>query len=98
MLQVERANGYHVFAQSHGTVSSRRRALSGRAMELGNGRESFLGAHQSCSYLNSLTQASSSHGRRDFVSGEPWSTVRMEQRTFGGILCLLRSDSKSSLA
>ena len=26
------------------------------------------------------------------VSGEPWSTVRMEQRTFGRILCLLRSD------
>ena len=26
------------------------------------------------------------------VSGEPWSTVRVEQRAFGGILSLLRSD------
>ena len=29
-----------------------------------------------------------------FVSGEPWSTVHMEQRAFGGILYLLRSDCR----
>ena len=39
----------------------------------------------------SLMQASRLR-RRLMVSVEFWSTVRMEQRTFGGILCLLRSD------
>ena len=35
--------------------------------------------------------ASSSRGVY-LVSGEPWSTVRLERRAFGGILCLLRSN------
>ena len=61
-------------------VSSRRR-ISGRAMELVKRSRVFLGAQRSkfarVSYL---------------VSGEPWSTVRMEQRAFGAIPCPVHSD------
>ena len=41
----------------------------------------------------SLLDASFKFARAScLVSGEPWSTVRMEQRACGGILCLLLSD------
>ena len=72
------------------TVSSRRR-ISGRVMELVNGHESFLalGNRGVVSVLDaSFMLALASY----LVSGEPWSTVRMEQRAFGRIPCLLRSD------
>ena len=62
------------------TVSVRR-CISGQAMELTN-----RGAL-------SILDASFKSARSCFlVSKQPWLTVRMEQRAFGGILCLLRSD------
>ena len=63
-------------------VSSRRR-ISGRAMELVNGHESFL-AHRNRGAL-SILDASSKFARASFlVSGEPWSTVRMDREHSGG--------------
>ena len=56
------------------TVSSRRR-ISGRATEPFNGHESFSGAQQ----LWCFKFARASY----LVSGEPWSTVRKEQKAFG---------------
>ena len=71
------------------TVSSRRR-ISSRAMELVNRHESFLALSNRGAL--SILDASFKFARASYlVSGEPWSTVRMEQSTYGGILCLLRS-------
>ena len=84
---LERENGYHVFGQWHG----RSLLVSGRAMKLVNGHASFL-ALSNRSAL-SILDASFKFVRASYlVSGEPWSTVRMERRSFGGILCLLCSD------
>ena len=71
------------------TVSSRR-CIGGRAMELVNGHASFLAPSNrgALSILASFKFARASY----LVSGKPWSTVRMEQRSFGVVLCLLRSD------
>ena len=72
------------------TVSTCRR-VGRRAMELVDGHESFLA-------LSNLGVLSILHGSFKFarasylVFGERWSTVRVEQRAFGGIFCLLRSD------
>ena len=66
------------------TVSSRRR-LTGCAMELVNGHESFLALSNrgALSILEaSFKFAQASH----LVSGESWSSVRKEQRALGGIL------------
>ena len=72
------------------TVSSRCR-VSGRAMELVNGHESFLALSDRGAL--SILDASFKFAQASYlVAGEPWSTVRMEQRAFGGILCLFRSD------
>ena len=66
------------------TVSSRRR-FSGRAMELVNGHESFLALSNRGAL--SILDASFKFARSSYlVAGEPWSTVRMDQRTFRGIL------------
>ena len=71
------------------TVSKRRRT-GGRAMELVSGHESSLAlSNRGLSILD----ASFKFARAScLVSGEPWSTVRMEQRTFGRIQRPLRSD------
>ena len=64
------------------TVSSRRR-ISGPAMELVTGHESFLALSNrgALSILDaSFKFARASH----LVSGEPWSAFCMEQRAFGG--------------
>ena len=72
------------------TVSSRRR-ISGRAVELVNGHESFLSLTNRGAL--SILDASFKFERASYVmAGEPWSTVRMGQRAFEGIQCLLRSD------
>ena len=72
------------------TVSSRRR-ISGRAMELVNGHEPFLAL--SNRGVLSILDASSKFARAsDLVPGESWSVVRFEQKAFGRILCLLRSN------
>ena len=74
------------------TVSSRRR-ISRRAMELASGHESFL-ALSNCGAL-SILDASFKFARAFFlVSGEPCSTVRLEQRAFGRILCVLHSERR----
>ena len=60
-------------------------------MELVSGHDSFLtlGNQGALSILDD----SFKFARACFlVSGEPWSTVHLEQGAFGGILCLLRSD------
>ena len=85
-IAVERANGYHVFVQSHGR-SLRAVALAGERWSSSMvmslcWRSAIVGLSQS------LMQASSSRG---LLSGEPWSTVHMEQRVFGES-CLFRSD------
>ena len=77
---VERANGYHVFVQSHGrslrAVSSTVGRWSSSTVTNLFWRCAIVGLSQS------LMHASSSRGVF-LVSGEPWSTVRMEQRAFG---------------
>ena len=73
------------------TVSSRHR-ISGRAMELVNGHKSFLAL--SNRWALSVLHASFKFARASYlVLGELWLTLRLEQRAFGGILCLVRSDS-----
>ena len=43
--------------------------------------------------LSQILDASFKFARASYrVSGEPWSTVRKEQKAFGEILCVLRSD------
>ena len=65
--------------------------MSGRAMELVNGYESLLALNNLGALL--ILDASFKFALGSYlVSGEPWSTVRMEQRAFGLILCLLRSE------
>ena len=72
------------------TISFRRR-IGDRAMELVNGHESFLGLSNRGAV--SILNVSFKFGRRRYlVSGETWSVVRIEQRAFGGILCLLHSN------
>ena len=72
------------------TVSVRHR-ISGRATELINGHESLLALSDRGALP--ILDASCKFARAPYlVSGEPWSTVRMEQRAFGGIMCLFRSD------
>ena len=77
-LAVTRASGDHV--QSHG-----RRRISGRAMELVNGHESFS-ALSNRGALSMLDASFKFARASSLVSGEPWATVRVEQRAFGGIL------------
>ena len=60
-------------------------------MELVHGHEYFL-ALSSRGVLSILDDSFKFAQASYLVSVEPWSTVRMEQRAFGGILCLLRSD------
>ena len=48
----------------------------------------FSGAQQSWGFDASFEFARASC----LISGEPWSTVRVEQRVFGRLLCLLRND------
>ena len=58
------------------TVCSRRR-ISGRALDLVSGQESFLA-------LSNRADASFKFARASYLlSGELWSTVRMEHRAFG---------------
>ena len=71
-VAVERANGYHAVDQS-------RRRIGGRAMELVNGDEFFSLALSNSGAL-SILDANFKVAR---ASGEPWSTVRLEQRVFG---------------
>ena len=72
------------------TVSSRRR-ISGRAMEFFSGHESFVALSNRGAL--SILDASFKFPRAScLVTVEPWSTVRLQQRACGGILCLLRSD------
>ena len=75
-------------ARIRSVVSSRR--IGGRAMELVNDHESFLSL--SSRGALSILDASFECVRASYlVSGEPRSTVRIEQRAFGGIRCLIRS-------
>ena len=68
-----------------------RRGISGRAMELIGDHESFLTLSNRSAL--SILNASSNFAQASYlVSGQPWLIVRMEQKAFGGILCLLRSD------
>ena len=72
------------------TISTRR-GTGGWAVELVSGNESFLAL--SISGALSIFDASfkfalASH----LVSGEPWSSVRSEQKAFGEIPCLVRGD------
>ena len=63
------------------TVSSRRR-ICGRAMALVNGHESFLAP--SNRGAPSILDGSFKFSRASYlVSGETWSTVRVEQKAFG---------------
>ena len=72
------------------TVSSRRR-ISSRAMEFVSGHESFVALSNRGDL--SILNASFKFPRASYlVTVEPWSTVRLQQRACGGILCLLRSD------
>ena len=60
-------------------------------MNLLNGHESFLALSNRGAL--SILDASFKLARASYlVSREPWPTVRLEQRAFGGIFCLLRSD------
>ena len=60
-------------------------------MELISGHESSLAL--SNRGVLSILDASVKFARSScLVSGEPWLTMRMEQRAFGGILCLLCSE------
>ena len=60
-------------------------------MDFVNGRESFLALSNRGAL--SIHDARFKFARTShLVSREPWSTVRMEQRTFGEILCLFRND------
>ena len=60
-------------------------------MEVVNGHESFSALSDRGAL--SVLDVSFKFARVSYlVSGEPGSTVRMEQRAFGGILCLLSSD------
>ena len=71
------------------TVSSRRR-MSGRAMELVNGPEFFVAFSKRGAF--SILDASFKFARASYlVSGEPRSTVRLEQ-SIRGIPCLFRSN------
>ena len=80
-IVVERANRYHVFAQSQ--VKSLRIVA-------------FAVGHWSSSMVKSLFWRLSIVELSQFLTQAfkfaPGSTVRMEQRAFGGILRLLRSD------
>ena len=59
-------------------------------MEIVHGHESFLALSNRGAL--SILDASFKFARASrLISGELWSTVRMKQRAFGGILCLLRS-------
>ena len=71
-------------------VSSRRRISKGqRSLS----SVTSLSLHSAIVELSEFfTQASSSRGASHLVSGRPLSTVRMEQRAFGGILCPLRCE------
>ena len=65
--------------------------MSGRAMELVSCRESFLALTNRGAL--SILDASFNFARASYlIAGESWSAVRTEQRAFGGILCLFRSD------
>ena len=69
-------------------VSSRRR-IGGRAMEPVDGHESFLALSNRGAL--SVFDANLKFVRASYlVLGEPWSTVRLEQRSIRRILCLLR--------
>ena len=60
-------------------------------MELVNGHEFFLAV--SSRGALSILDASFKFARAShLVSGEPWSTVHLEQRAIGRILCFLRSE------
>ena len=72
------------------TISSRRR-IGGRAMVLVNDHESFL-ALSNRGALSILDASSKFTRASDLVPGESWSVVRFEQKAYGRILCLLRSD------
>ena len=66
-------------------------------MELVNGYESLLALNNLGALL--ILDASFKFALGSYlVSGEPWSTVRMEQRAFGLILCLLRKTVGPSLS
>ena len=87
-LAVERGNRYHIFDQSHEQSPSHWRSGDGPRQW----SRVFLDTRQSWCSL-SIFDASFKFARASYlVSGEPWSTVRLEQRAVGGILCLLRSD------
>ena len=68
-----------------------RRRIGGRAMELVSGHESVL-ALSNREALSILDASFKFGGASCLVSGESWSTVRMEQISLDGIQCLLRSD------
>ena len=75
---------------------SRGRSLRAVVLAAGRWRSSRVTSLSWCSatvvLCQSLTPASNLRGRPIWSQGWPWSTVRMEQRAFGGIPCLLRSD------
>ena len=72
------------------TVSSRRR-ISGRTMELVSGHESLL-TLSNRGALSMLMSASNLRERPTWFQESRWSVVRVEQRDFGRILCLLCSN------
>ena len=87
---VEQANGYRVFAKSL------EQSLLVAASVVGQWSSSMVTRlfWRSAIVVNlSILDASFKFARASYlVSGEPWSTVRMEQRASGGILCLLLSN------
>ena len=86
-ISVEHANGYYEFVTDGLFAPSHRRPGVGARQW---SRVFFGAQHSWCSLI---LDASFEFARASYsVSGEPWSTVHVEQRAFGGILCLLRSD------
>ena len=88
-IAVERESGYHLVRSVTQMVSSKHR-ISGRTLEFVSCHDSFL-ALDGRGALSILDVSFKFARASCLVSGEPWSTVRVEQRGFGGILCLLRS-------
>ena len=90
-IAVKRTSVQHVFVQSRGRSLRAVAVATGRWSSSTVTSLSFWGRSVFVVLSQSLTPASSSRASY-LVSGEPWSTVRKEQRAFVRIQCLFRSD------
>ena len=85
---MEQASGWHVsISRADGLFA----LLHERAKEFVNGHESFL-ALSNRGALSILDDSFKLARAYYLDSGEPWSTLRIEQRASGRIICLFRSD------